>query len=106
VHDHAVNAIGLFIEAIITQLVPNEQKHQRATRHPDHETGDIDESVTFVPAQIAQGDFEVVFEHGFSISDLGLRISDASLMVEAAIRNPQYAIIHTAAPRSDSPARL
>jgi hypothetical protein len=80
------------MEFIIRKLTQNQIGEQNATSQSDSKPEKVDKRVTLVLEKVSYRDSEVVFEHGFSISDLGLRIAVASMVVDAAIRNPQSAI--------------
>ncbi|GGC68249.1 hypothetical protein GCM10011387_22040 [Pedobacter quisquiliarum] len=52
---------------IITELVPDKDEDQNATRHPNGQARNIDKGVDFMFPQITPGDCKVKFEHSFSI---------------------------------------
>ncbi|GEM_PF-4701293 len=61
--DDAIEAIRLFMKRVEIQLVENVQQNQNAASEPNRQADDVDERIFLVLAQIAQGDFEMVFEH-------------------------------------------
>src|SRR5579872_4953013 len=61
---HAVDAIGLRIEGVITQLVPDDQEDQQTGRDPQGQAQYIDEREAEAAANTAEGGEEVVREHG------------------------------------------
>ncbi len=62
-HHETINAIGLFVKAIIADLVQNVEENQQAASHADSKAGNVDEGISLVTEQISTSDFEVVFEH-------------------------------------------
>jgi hypothetical protein len=51
------------VEIIITQLSQNARGNQDAAGNPDGKSDNIDECVQLFLPQIAEGEFEVAFEH-------------------------------------------
>jgi len=52
------------MDFFITQFIADEENNQHAAGNANGESGDIDERISLVLAEISQRDFEVVFEHG------------------------------------------
>jgi hypothetical protein len=47
----------MFMELIVTQLVPDPKQYKNAAGHANGQSGDIDEGKSFMPAQISDGNF-------------------------------------------------
>jgi hypothetical protein len=62
----AINLLGFIVMLIVTQFVVHVEQNQNAARHAHGEAENVDQRIAFVLQQIAQRDFEVIFEHGFS----------------------------------------
>jgi len=58
-----VNAIVVFMEFIITQLIEHEEQNQDAAGHSDSQSCNIDEAVARVFLDIPKGNFQVVLKH-------------------------------------------
>src|SRR5690606_36681844 len=64
---HLIEAVdGFFftVERIEAALIGNEQVNGQAGRQADGEAEDVDERVQLILADVAQGNSEVVFQHG------------------------------------------
>ena len=61
----AVDAVGLFVKAVVAQFIAHEEGNDQAAGQPHRQPRHIDEGIALVLAQIPQGDFQVVFQHGF-----------------------------------------
>jgi hypothetical protein len=62
----ALNVVRLLVKILVAQFIFNEGGDQNKASQADGQTGDVDEGVDFVVAQIAKSDFEVVGEHDVS----------------------------------------
>jgi hypothetical protein len=51
------------MERVVTQLEADVLQDQQAGGDADRQPRDVDEGINLIPAQSAQRDFEVVFEH-------------------------------------------
>ena len=62
-HDliETIEALGVRVETVDAQFRLHVEQNQQATRDADGQPGDVDERVAWMLAQMAQGDFEVVF---------------------------------------------
>jgi hypothetical protein len=56
-----VDMIGLLVEAVEAELVLCPEQDQDADSEPDGETGDIDETVEAIAADVAPGGLEIAF---------------------------------------------
>ena len=51
-------------------FIPHPKKNQKTNSDAHAQASDVDECVAFVLEHVAQGDFEVVGEHGSSIGEI------------------------------------
>jgi hypothetical protein len=49
--------------SVVTELCGDVHQDQNAARHPQGETGDVYKGVPFVPFDISQSAFQIVFDH-------------------------------------------
>jgi len=56
--------VGVFVELVIAEFVPDIQGNQDKTRYPYSQAGKSDQRVPLLPFYVAKGAFEVVFKHG------------------------------------------
>jgi hypothetical protein len=61
-HD-AIETIAVGEEAVVAELMLDDQQNHDAARHANGEAGDVDEGISSVLEQISKGDFEVAFKH-------------------------------------------
>ena len=61
--DDAVNAVGMGMIPVVAELILDVQEDQDAGGHADCESGDIDERIGGMPAEVAQSYAEVILEH-------------------------------------------
>ena len=59
----AIDPISFCVKAIEAEFVLNVEQDKDAARHPDGQTGDVDEGINLLSEQIADGDGEVVAQH-------------------------------------------
>jgi hypothetical protein len=59
-----VNAIGILMKAIKTDLIPHEEENEEARGDARRKTGHADEGISLVPEECAECDLEVILEHG------------------------------------------
>src|SRR5262245_36847461 len=63
IQSHAIDAIGVAVMAIVTQLVTDIKQNEQTTREANGQTGNVDAGIGFLLEQVPDGDFEMVFEH-------------------------------------------
>src|SRR5262245_12252649 len=63
IQSHAIDAIGVAVMAIVTQLVTDIKQNEQTTREAYGQTGNVDAGIGFLLEQVPDGDFEMVFEH-------------------------------------------
>jgi hypothetical protein len=78
-----INAIRVLVKGIESQFVLHVQQNQNTTRQPDRQTGNVDQGIAGIFLQIAQRDFEVVFEHGKVKSEVFCPRSEVTKIVLA-----------------------
>jgi len=63
-YSHALDAVGIFVKAVIAALVAHEQKDQDGAGHSQGEAEYIDKRINLVFEKIPDGDLYVVFQNG------------------------------------------
>ena len=48
-------------------LKPYNNKDHHTNGYADGKTGNIDKGISFVPQETAQGDLQIIFEHGMTV---------------------------------------
>ena len=61
---HPVDAVALDVEVVVAPLVADEQQDEQAAGHPHGQPDHVDGRVACVLAEGAEGDEEVVLQHG------------------------------------------
>ncbi len=61
-HD-PVDPVAVGVEAVVGELVPDEQRDQDAESDPDRQPEDVDQCVELVADEVAERDLEVITEH-------------------------------------------
>ena len=60
---HAVNALFVGMKGVKTALVMNQQKNNQTCADANGQPHHVDGTMQFVPQQIAESDFEMIFQH-------------------------------------------
>ena len=61
-----VDPVGVFVVPVVAEFILDVEEDEDAAGHADGQAGDVDEGIDFVAEEVAEGDGEVVFEHGGS----------------------------------------
>ncbi len=65
--DDAEDPVRTRVEAVVTQLVSNKRGDQQETADAERQTQDVESAVELLLPHGAEGDLEVVFEHGGAV---------------------------------------
>jgi hypothetical protein len=76
-HDDPVNIIGILVKFFKTQFVLHKQQNQNAAGHSDSQPGNIDKGKSFMPLDVPECDFDIIFQHDESPDDMGSDDPDA-----------------------------
>ena len=64
VPQNAIDPVGIFVKSIVAQFVLYKEHDQHAARNTNGESRDVDKRIDFVTQECADGDGDVIFEHG------------------------------------------
>ena len=69
----ANDSAGVLMKVVEAQFVVHVKKHEGTARETKCQPENVDDRVDFLLEKIPEGDFEIVFEHGFSSEQLAAR---------------------------------
>ena len=97
VERYPVDAVGLFVVAVVAQLVAHVQEDQDGADHAHGQTEDVYRGISSLAAHVPQRDGDLVTEHH------SLRNTSAGLA--SAVRVTWYPMVNTVISRARPPAR-
>jgi hypothetical protein len=64
---NAIEAICIGMVPVVGKLVAHVQRNQQATGNTNRQPKDVNACITRVLAQVAERDFEIVFDHSYKL---------------------------------------
>jgi hypothetical protein len=63
VDNDPTDPLNILMVSVIAQFMANIDKDEETAGHTDSESGDVDKGISFMPLEISQGDFKIIFYH-------------------------------------------